>query len=76
MTILENMMKVCEEEGFQPTANVEKIARAKTMMFGEEGWHRCPCDGQNPERFCISPLCKSDIETKGICHCNCYKSKE
>lgn len=21
------------------------------MMFGEEEWQRCPCDGNNPARF-------------------------
>jgi hypothetical protein len=72
MTILEKMKAVCVENGFSETANMEKIARAKQMMFGEAEWQRCPCDGGNAERFCISPLCRSDVEKKGICHCNCY----
>lgn len=52
--------------------NVSKIARAKSMMFGLEHWRRCPCDGENPDRFCGSALCTSDIESKGICHCNLH----
>ncbi len=72
-TILEKMLQSCKEGGYEPTQNIEKIARAKTMMFGDEEWQRCPCDGQNPERYCGSVLCKTDIERDGICHCHCYK---
>ena len=34
---------------------------------------RCPCDGQNEKRYCISELCRNDIERDGICHCRCYR---
>ena len=67
------MLENCKNNGFQPTENIEKIARAKNMMFGDGEWQRCPCDGQNDNRFCISELCRSDIERDGICHCRCYK---
>ncbi len=72
MTILEKMKEKCSAAGYVPTANIEKIARAKTMMFGDSEWQRCPCDGNNADRYCISELCRSDIEKNGICHCNCY----
>ncbi|MBO5442698.1 MAG: hypothetical protein J6A33_02790 [Alphaproteobacteria bacterium] len=75
MTILEKMLENCAKAGYTTTKNVEKIAKAKTMMFGDAEWQRCPCDGQNPERYCISELCRSDIERDGICHCNCYTKK-
>ncbi len=75
MTILENMLKKAAEMGVEPTKNIEKIARAKTMMFGEAEWERCPCDGKNPARFCISEQCQKDIREKGVCHCNCYQPK-
>lgn len=45
------------------------------MMFGEEEWQRCPCDGNNPARFCISETCRADIECDGECHCHCYRKK-
>lgn len=70
---LEKMRAVCAEKGFHETENIEKIARAKEMMFGTTEWYRCPCDGQNADRYCISDLCVRDIQTKGVCHCNCYK---
>ena len=76
MDILELMREQCAREGFAETKNIEKIARAKNMMFGEAEWTRCPCDGKNAERYCISELCKKDINEKGVCHCNCYCKKE
>lgn len=70
--ILDNMRASETENGFGETANITKIARAKNMMFGLEEWQRCPCDGQNPDRYCGSPLCKADVERDGICHCHCF----
>lgn len=76
MTILEKMIINCSEAGYTTTKNVEKIAKAKKFMFGDEQWTRCPCDGENYDRYCISDLCRSDIERDGICHCNCYAKKD
>ena len=63
MTILEKMLENCKKAGYCTTENVEK---------GEAEWQRCPCDGNNSARYCISELCRSDIERDGICHCHCY----
>ena len=73
--ILENMMQKCKAAGYTPTENIEKVARAKTKMFDESEWQRCPCDSSNSARYCISELCRSDIERDGICHCHCYSKK-
>jgi len=75
-SILEKMQETCTKNNLYPTANIEKIARAKMMMFGENEWSRCPCDGNNPSRFCLSEMCKADIASKGVCHCNCYTNKK
>ena len=56
-------------------ATVDKIIRAKAMMFGEEEWNRCPCDGGNPERYCGSQLCQTDVRASGKCHCNLFLAK-
>ena len=74
-TILEKMHNFSKENNLLETKNIEKIAKAKNMMFGEEEWQRCPCDGNNPNRYCGSSLCMNDIKEKGICHCNCYSLK-
>ena len=67
MTILEKMLGNCESYGLKPTENIEKVAKAKSRMFGEEAWRRCPCDGENEKRYCVSELCRSDIERNGVC---------
>ena len=54
MTILEKMLGNCESYGLKPTENIEKVAKAKSRMFGEEAWRRCPCDGENEKRYCVS----------------------
>lgn len=72
---LERMLKKCQEAGLKTTKNIEKIARAKKMMFSDEEWHRCPCDGNNSKRYCISEMCIEDIKRDGVCHCNCYTNK-
>ena len=38
MTILEKMLENCEKAGYATTKNVQKIANAKQMMFGEAEW--------------------------------------
>ena len=74
--IEEKMLANCKVEGFYPSKNLTKIARAKNMMFGLEEWQRCPCDGQNPDRYCGSDLCRNDVLEKGVCHCNCFLKEE
>ena len=73
--ILKEMMILCEEAGYEPTKFIDKIANAKAKMFKDSDWHRCPCDGQNPNRFCISEQCHKDVEEMGHCHYNCYQKK-
>lgn len=52
---------------------LKKIINAKIILFAPGGnIHRCPCDGDNPERFCGSKLCTSDVERDGHCHCNLF----
>ena len=59
MTILEKMLENCEKAGYATTKNVQKIANAKQMMFGEAEWQRCPCDGQirhvTASQKCVAP---------------------
>lgn len=70
--ILQEMLKKCAAAGFVPTDNAPRIAQTKSVICKDD-WKRCPCDKPKSERFCISDLCKSDIERDGICHCRCYK---
>lgn len=72
MELKQKLLQIAEENGLEPTENFERIVRVKEK-FGIGV--RCPCDKENPDRYCCSPLCLSDIETKGTCHCKCWKKK-
>ena len=76
MSIKSCMEAVCDVYGYEPTENLEKIAKAKERFFTEAQWSRCPCDKDNQDRYCISPLCRADIEGKGRCHCGAYRRRE
>ena len=55
--------------------NFDKIVNAKMIMFADDNVMRCACDAQNPERFCGSALCISDVVVKGHCECNLFHKK-
>lgn len=67
--------KLASEHGFD-VKNKEKIVRAKEMIFGRENLKFCPCDAKNPNRYCGSALCISDIVYKGKCHCSLFHAKK
>lgn len=71
-TLREQMLELCKTAGFEPTENFDKIVKAKEK-FGIG--LQCPCDKDNPDRFCISYQCATDILKDGHCHCRCYKLK-
>lgn len=66
---------LAEKNNWQISRNLKSIIHAKLMMFGETEWHRCPCDGNNPLRYCGGPKCAEDISEKGKCHCNLFLRK-
>lgn len=52
--------------------NVDKIIRAKKLLFSGNELHRCPCDSGNPDRFCGSAQCITDVVYQGHCHCSLF----
>lgn len=52
--------------------NEDKIINAKIRFFNGDDTNRCPCDGNNPERFCGSALCIHDVVADGHCHCRLF----
>lgn len=66
--ILREMLKLCHGEFF-PAKHIAKVASIKAK---NQDWKRCPCDADNPERYCISELCKKTIREQGRCHCGCF----
>lgn len=75
MPISDCMRLLADVNGYIPTDKLEKIARAKEKLFGEEPgrWIKCPCDKNNPAKYCISPFCKQTIEETGTCCCGAYR---
>jgi len=72
MPIKDAMEAMCDAFGYLPTANLEKVAAAKEKLFGESSWRSCPCDKNDPDRFCISKKCRETIERDGVCGCRCF----
>ena len=56
-------------------SNVSRIVNAKLMLFKKD-FMRCPCAGNDPERFCGSEKCMKEIKETGQCHCGLFKKKE
>lgn len=66
------MKKICllaEVLDFDVNNNIEAISKLKSR-FPE--WRTCPCDPQNPKRYCGSKLCEDDTIGYGHCHCNLF----
>jgi len=68
-SIKEKLLRLGKSNGLEPTEFFEKIVKAKERFGLTIG---CPCDRENKDRYCISPLCKSDIEKNGTCHCQMW----
>lgn len=68
----EQLLALARKNGLEPTEYFDKIVKAKEH-FGLT--LRCPCDRDNEDRYCISELCKSDIEKDKTCHCCCWMKK-
>lgn len=54
--------------------NFDKIVNAK-MLLTPDNPKRCPCDIDNPKRYCGSAQCIADTVYQGHCHCNLFWSK-
>lgn len=63
------MEHIANIKGVKLSEHADKIALAKSRMNNSR---MCPCDAQNPDRYCISDLCMSDIKKNGKCHCGAY----
>lgn len=54
--------------------NKDKIINAKILLFKDGDIYRCPCDADNPDRYCGSARCIADVVYKGHCHCSLFWS--
>ena len=56
--------------------NKSKIVKAKMLIFKNGDLKYCPCDANNPDRFCGSARCIADVVYKGHCCCNLFHYKK
>ena len=66
---------IAEEQGYELTDNAEKIAKFRARA--NIPLSVCPCakDVPAPYRGCVGHICKEEIETFGVCKCNCFRRK-
>ena len=60
---------LAKENGADLSQIADRILRIKARNIDE---YACPCYPNDKEHYCISPLCKSEIDTKGKCHCGLF----
>lgn len=75
-THLSNKINTIAKKYNLEVKNKDKIIRAKMMLFAGGDLKRCPCDAQNPNRYCGSLQCLADIWNDGHCHCNLFHLKK
>lgn len=67
--MIEKFKKLGESVGAVLSKHANSIMRLKEKMIDE---YSCPCYPDDKDHYCISPLCKSEIDTKGKCHCGLF----
>lgn len=71
----ENIKRIAKKFDFE-LKNLDKIVNAKMRFFDDNERLRCPCDANNPKRYCGSARCIADTVYRGHCHCNMFHSKD
>jgi ferredoxin-thioredoxin reductase catalytic subunit len=70
MTLKEKMQAIAEANGAVLSENADKIIKVKERNIDE---YACPCYPDDKEHYCMSQLCKTELMTKGRCHCGLFK---
>lgn len=65
--------KLAKDNGAELSSIADRILRVKARAIDE---YACPCYPDDIEHYCISQLCKTEIMTKGRCHCGLFVKKE
>lgn len=73
--LINRIKSIAKENNFE-LKNMDKIVRAKMMLFGKANPLLCPCSSNNPNRYCGSALCIADTIYKGHCHCSMMYAKK
>lgn len=63
---------IAKENGAVLSEHCDSILKLKLNMIDEYG---CPCYSNDNEHWCMSQLCKTELNTKGRCHCGLFKKE-
>ena len=72
MALKSRFEKMAEENGLVLSENADRIIKVKERAIDE---YACPCHPNDPEHYCLSPLCKETALTKGYCDCRLFKKE-
>lgn len=73
MSIKETLQALADKHDAKFSDKADRIIKVKERNIDE---YQCPCYPDDPNHFCISPLCAKEIAEKGRCHCGLYVKKE
>lgn len=66
----EKFEELARVNGAKLSKNADKILAIKARAIDE---YQCPCYPEDSEHWCISQLCKTELMTKGRCHCGLFE---
>lgn len=69
MSVLEEMAEVAKANGAKLSPTAEKICKIKERNIDE---YACPCYPDDVNHYCMSPLCRAELDAKGRCHCGLF----
>lgn len=70
MSVKDTMQRIAEENGAVLSKNADKICKIKERNIDE---YACPCYPDDVEHYCMSQLCRTELMTKGRCHCGLFE---
>lgn len=74
-TIKIRIRSVAKKHNFE-IKNLDKIVRAKMLLFKGKNKHYCPCKADDKEKYCGSSKCLTEIHKKGHCCCGLFHKKD
>lgn len=69
MSIRDRMQQIAQENGASLSEVADRIIKIKERSIDE---YSCPCYPADSEHWCMSQLCKTELMTKGKCHCGLF----
>lgn len=65
--------QMAKDNGAKLSQVADKILAIKARSIDE---YQCPCYPDDKEHWCMSQLCKTELMTKGKCHCGLFVKED